>query len=424
MIKKSMLVLLVVSITLGGLGGSAGAWTRNMDFESGLTGADGFTTAGTTVYWDSSEVHSGNHSARVYFEQGDNCWDAQLSCGAMYNDFPEDVLCGEELWTRAYYYFPDGWDWGDQQGGCNSPYRKILRFSLSTAGGGYAGGYVSIIAYWNLPNDGEVYASNEPGSYGWPHGFTGVSYPVGEWFCLEQYVVFGTSDETARHIIWLNEDKVFDSADIPDDECERRTMLDPTDHCGGILFFTAWNCYIRTSQNAYIDNVIVTTDTPTNTDAGGFPMIGQDDVNATAPARSNPSPTGTLPSGTTSTNISLSTNVQAVCRYSNVSGTDYTNMIGSFTSTNSTNHSTLATGLENGQTYTFYVRCNSTEGYFNDDDFNITFSVDGHKADLNDDGIIDMSELIAFISKWKVGDGVTRAEVEEARGIWFGGGSY
>ncbi|MEA1925026.1 MAG: hypothetical protein U9M95_04070 [Candidatus Altiarchaeota archaeon] len=146
--------------------------------------------------------------------------------------------------------------------------------------------------------------------------------------------------------------------------------------------------------------------------------------NLTPISRSNGQPTGTLSSGTTQTNISLTTNVNATCRYSNVSGTNYTDMESNFTSTNSINHSTEISGLENGKTYTYYIRCNSSCGYVNDDDFNISFSVDGHKADLNDDGVVDMKELMAYIARWKTGDGVSRVEVEEARVIWFAGGVY
>ena len=247
------------------------SWTRNMNFESGgVTGSDGFGCAGTTVYWDSSVVQSGTHSARFYHEQGSHCWDAELTCGAMYGSFPESVLCGDELWTRAYYYYPAGWDWGSLDGNAE---KKILRFGLRTAEGGYAGGMVSIIGYWNQPNDGEIYASNEPGGYGWPNNFTGVNFPIGRWICLEQYVLFGTTNETARHIIWLDETRVFDSADLPE-TCNKKTMLNVTDHCNNILFFTHWNGRVRTSQNAYIDNVVITTDRPSKKDAQGNPMIG------------------------------------------------------------------------------------------------------------------------------------------------------
>ena len=47
-----------------------------------------------------------------------------------------------------------------------------------------------------------------------------------------------------------------------------------------------------------------------------------------------------------------------------------------------------------------------------------------HKADTNNDGIIDTPELMMFIGRWKANDNVTKQEVESARGIWFGGGGY
>ncbi|MEA1925025.1 MAG: right-handed parallel beta-helix repeat-containing protein [Candidatus Altiarchaeota archaeon] len=157
-------------------------------------------------------------------------------------------------------------------------------------------------------------------------------------------------------------------------------------------------------------------------DMGAYP--GDSGPDTLPPSCFNHQPTGTISSGTTSTNISLETDKQAICRYSTISGTNYTDMPFNFTSTNSTNHSTTVSGLENGQTYTFYVRCNSSNGYVNDDDFNITFTIDGHKVDTNDDGIINMPELMLFIVRWKAGDGVTKAEVLDARDIWFTGGVY
>ncbi|MEA1924244.1 MAG: hypothetical protein U9M95_00085 [Candidatus Altiarchaeota archaeon] len=183
-------------------------------------------------------------------------------------------------------------------------------------------------------------------------------------------------------------------------------------------YWNGWTGYVGTKY-AWISNVIIATSFD---DVASYLGVSSNDT--ASPARTNPSPNGTLPSGTTSTNISLTTDKQAICRYSNISDTNYTDMEYNFTDTNSTNHSTLVTGLENGQTYTFYVRCNSTEGYVNDDDFNISFSIGGHKADLNDDGIINMPELISFIARWKACDGVSKEEVEEARDIWFTGGVY
>jgi hypothetical protein len=50
-------------------------------------------------------------------------------------------------------------------------------------------------------------------------------------------------------------------------------------------------------------------------------------------------------------------------------------MTNTFTTTGGTSHSRLITGLTNGQTYNYYVRCNDTAGNFNTNDYAISFSV-------------------------------------------------
>ena len=74
----------------------------------------------------------------------------------------------------------------------------------------------------------------------------------------------------------------------------------------------------------------------------------------------------------------------------------------------------------NGTAHLFVVDENGTVS----DGYPITFSVGGHKADLNDDGVINMKELISFIARWKTGDGVSKTEVLDTREIWFVGGVY
>ncbi|MEA1924250.1 MAG: hypothetical protein U9M95_00115 [Candidatus Altiarchaeota archaeon] len=76
---------------------------------------------------------------------------------------------------------------------------------------------------------------------------------------------------------------------------------------------------------------------------------------------------------------------------------------------------------DNGTAYLFVFDENNTH---NEVGYPITSIIEGHKADLNDDGVIGMPELMIFIGRWKAGDGVTKAEVEDARGLWLGGGVY
>ena len=96
-------------------------------------------------------------------------------------------------------------------------------------------------------------------------------------------------------------------------------------------------------------------------------------ANTTGPIRLAGSPTGQQLSGTTQVTMSLTTDESATCRYSTTAGTAYASMTDTFSTTGSTNHSQLITGLTDGQSYTYYVRCSGTE--VNDTDYTISWSV-------------------------------------------------
>lgn len=112
-----------------------------------------------------------------------------------------------------------------------------------------------------------------------------------------------------------------------------------------------------------------------------IPSAGGD---TTPPVRSNGLPSGALSYGTTQTNISLTTNEPATCKYSTVANTAYDSMANTFTTTGSTNHSRQITGLTNGSAYTYYVRCSDVASNKNTDDFTISFSVSASSAVIID----------------------------------------
>jgi len=95
----------------------------------------------------------------------------------------------------------------------------------------------------------------------------------------------------------------------------------------------------------------------------------------TPPARSNGSPAGTLPSGTTQTTISLTANENATCRYSTTAGISYPSMPNTFSTTGGTTHSTTVSGLSDGNTYNYYIRCIDTSNNANTNDYTISFAV-------------------------------------------------
>jgi hypothetical protein len=95
----------------------------------------------------------------------------------------------------------------------------------------------------------------------------------------------------------------------------------------------------------------------------------------TPPIRANGSPPGIISSGTSQTTISLSTNENAICKYSTSAGVTYASMTGTFSTTGSMNHSTAVTGMTDGKNYNYYVKCKDAAGNANSDDYTISFTV-------------------------------------------------
>ncbi|QQS20917.1 MAG: hypothetical protein IPL87_05260 [Candidatus Moraniibacteriota bacterium] len=109
--------------------------------------------------------------------------------------------------------------------------------------------------------------------------------------------------------------------------------------------------------------------------ASGYPVtIGASSSDTTPPVRSNPAPSGSLTAGTTSTTMTLTTNETATCKYGTTDQA-YASLPNTFTTTNSTSHSQTISGLSNGQSYTYHIRCQDTAGNANTTDFTVSFSV-------------------------------------------------
>lgn len=100
------------------------------------------------------------------------------------------------------------------------------------------------------------------------------------------------------------------------------------------------------------------------------------------PVRSNAQPSGTLASGTTSSVISMVTDEPSFCRYSASSGVSYGSMTLTLDSSVSLLfHSAEVTGLSDGNTYTYYVRCRDFSSNENSTDSTISFSVSASPGD-------------------------------------------
>jgi hypothetical protein len=99
------------------------------------------------------------------------------------------------------------------------------------------------------------------------------------------------------------------------------------------------------------------------------------------PVISNGQPAGILPPGTTSTTLSVNTDESATCKYTTSPDVPYSSMPDTFSSTDGTIHTTTVLNLQNGQTYTRYIKCRDQVGNSNTSDYPILFSVDQTLSD-------------------------------------------
>ena len=259
------IIFMVFILNIPGFIQESGAWTEKVNFENGtVDGADGFSGfVGSGVYINTNlnYVQNGAYSVRVHFLAGDRCWDSSLTCGA--HQSIETLGNGEELWIRAYYYFPPGFNW-DSQG--SDVWRKILRYMVSGAGN------TGLMCIRESSSRCEIMGSTEASTYySYNDQKTGQYLEAGNWYCIENYTKLSTSVEQTEHKIWINGTKIFDFGDFRSDD---PTLPSPDSVVNTIRFFTYWNDAVSVTQNAYIDNIIITNELPAQQDTEGNPMIG------------------------------------------------------------------------------------------------------------------------------------------------------
>jgi hypothetical protein len=94
-----------------------------------------------------------------------------------------------------------------------------------------------------------------------------------------------------------------------------------------------------------------------------------------APVISDLKPAGPVAAGSKMALVSLATNEPAFCRYSYRAGIAFAYMTGAFITTDGLVHFVPAKDLNNGDTYTYFVRCQDKSGNENLDDVRLSFEV-------------------------------------------------
>jgi uncharacterized membrane protein YgcG len=134
------------------------------------------------------------------------------------------------------------------------------------------------------------------------------------------------------------------------------------------------------------------TITVTATDSSGLTASDTITVNytvvvldTTAPVRSAGSPSGALDSPSGEITLVVTTDENATCHYSANALTVYGQGT-IFANTGTTSHSTVLSGLNTGASYSYYIKCADESLNINDDDYQISFSINSVSGNSGSSG--------------------------------------
>jgi hypothetical protein len=276
---------LLAILLLGSLAGPrhASAWWLSADFEAGgvgslAQGSSGFHEAGRLTTFSGDIAHSGSKSAKMIWNQSASGFGEAM--GVM--GFPDGVRVGGQLWMRAYVYFASPWSWrasSSNECGCAI---KTIRAHVRSASGSHTG-YTSVIT-----NDSGIpYVNCETcngmqGQNVYQNG--DIRFDGGRWYAVEMYVYFHPTNGVVR--MWIDGVLKSQAANIA-------TARSGDDVMDMSYWMGYWNGGCGQNQVMYMDDVALTTDTPSGRDASGNPMIGTS--GASAPPSAPPPSTASVP---------------------------------------------------------------------------------------------------------------------------------
>lgn len=266
MIRSSILMKTTIFAIAVAVSNPAFSWTRELTFENGEVGtnargsAQDFDDAAGGSYITNERVLRGDQAAKLTVTDGSTAFG---EWGGIIN-FPEPLRKGDEIWFSVNTFFPEGFNY-DSTG--EGEHLKFLRVHVSTPTGanrGYNDWYIN-------PEGSSV-----------PHKF------ICE--CQARWFDFGTSAEAVQRGRWESYEMYIKLDDVPTDEggnalvrvwkngsllreiTGAKTLSSATDISTRAHLFTYWNGGAPKSQHMFVDDIIITSDTPSNRDARGYPI--------------------------------------------------------------------------------------------------------------------------------------------------------
>jgi hypothetical protein len=271
---KSFAFFLVAAGCFAPLTASAMTWT--IDCEGGSPGAKvaaksmtSFSEAFSKTVYSNAQAASGKQSCQMGVTKGSEGWG---EWGGIVN-FPTKLSTGDEIWVRLSMYVPSTFKWTS-----NVDLVKFLRIRTSTSSGGNRG-YQDLYVVDPAAASkftGDKYKSPLPPAFNHIYEGRAVWKYVGQqsqhamagdkWETYEMYVKFDSVAKDAKGggvvRIWKNNQLLLDRTD-------EGTLVAASDYADSFYLFTFWNGAAPQTQSLYVDDIVLTTDTPANKDANG-----------------------------------------------------------------------------------------------------------------------------------------------------------
>lgn len=258
------------------------AWTRALTFENGSVGskatgtAQDFDDAAGGSYITDEKVLRGSQAAKLTVTGGSTAFG---EWGGIIN-FPENLGKGDEIWFSVNTFFPEGFNYDSTgEGG----HLKFLRIHVSTTGGdnrGYNDWYINPEAS-SVPHK-FIYEGQQK----WfEYGTSSDKIQRGQWESYEMYVKYDDVplDQGGNAVV-----RVWKNGRLLREITAAKTLASASDISDRAHLFTYWNGAAPKSQHMYVDDIIITTDTPPYTDSYGNPIATQIGVAGEVEVRSKP----------------------------------------------------------------------------------------------------------------------------------------
>ena len=275
---KSNMKSFVVYCSLLGfliLPAKATAWTKHLHFNDGADGVaaygeDGFDDAAGGTTYDTEKSYEGGKSARLSVTDGATAfglWGGIIT-------HPTNLVKGDEIWVRVRTYMPMGFDYNSSGEGAHLKFLRVHTRSDASSNQGYDDWYINpTTRNSDVPHkfifEGQQAWSNF-GSNSFGHIVLGV------WETYEMYLKLDNvaKDNGGEALVRFWKDGV-----LLGEATDRITLSTDSSYSDRTHIFTYWNGGAPKTQHMWLDDVVVTSDTPSSVDADGNIFVGMGPTN-------------------------------------------------------------------------------------------------------------------------------------------------